>query len=84
MHAVLGSHHPLVIVVDGDIGGLLGMHCRENGLVENPIVSIDGIALADFDFIDIGEVIRATGSVPVVIKSLVFPGEAGDGEEAID
>ncbi len=78
---VLAAGHPLVTVVDGDIGGLLGIHCRESDLLRNPIVSIDGISLADFDFIDIGEVIRATGSVPVVIKSLIFPGETPPGEE---
>lgn len=77
---ILGAGHPLVLVADGDVGGLLGMHCRENALLSNPVVSIDGIALADFDFIDIGEVILATGSVPVVIKSLVFPGETPTGE----
>jgi len=75
MLPVLEKGHPLTIVTDGDFGGLLGMHCRENGLTANAIVSIDGIELEAFDFIDIGEIINATGSVPVVIKSLIFPGE---------
>ncbi len=74
MAEVLDAGHPLTIVMDGDVGGLLGMHCRENGLTGNAIVSIDGITLSAFDFIDVGEVIAATGSVPVVVKSLVFPG----------
>lgn len=73
---ILAEGHSLVIVADGDIGGLLGLHVRENELTPNAIVSIDGIFLSDFDFVDIGEVINATGSVPVVVKSLVFPGEA--------
>lgn len=51
------------------------MHCRENDLLDNAIVAIDGIALSDFDFVDIGDVILSTGSVPVVIKSLLFPGD---------
>jgi ethanolamine utilization protein EutA len=51
------------------------MHCRENDLLDNAIIAIDGITLSDFDFVDIGEVILSTGSVPVVIKSLLFPGE---------
>lgn len=72
---VLAQDHPLVVVADGDIGGLLGMHCRENDLLDNAIVAIDGIALSDFDFIDIGAVILSTGSVPVVVKSLLFPGD---------
>jgi ethanolamine utilization protein EutA len=36
-------------------------------------VSIDGIVLKEFDFIDIGALLDASGAVPVVIKSLVFP-----------
>lgn len=75
VQSILAKGHPLIIVTDSDIGGLLGIHCRENNLTSNAIISIDGITLASFDFIDIGEVIRATGSVPVVIKSLVFPSE---------
>jgi len=75
MADVLAEGHPLVVVADGDVGGLLGMHCRENDLMDNAIVAIDGITLSDFDFVDIGEVILSTGSVPVVIKSLLFPGD---------
>ena len=36
-------------------------------------LSIDGIALSDFDYIDIGALIQSSGAVPVVIKSLIFP-----------
>lgn len=72
---VLAAGHPLVAVVDGDVGGLLGMQIRSEEDVGVPIVSIDGIALSEFDFIDIGQVIRATGAAPVVVKSLLFPTE---------
>jgi len=64
---------PLILVGDGDIGGLIGIHCLEELRMKNPIVSIDGIALKEFDFIDIGALLEASGAVPVVIKSLVFP-----------
>ncbi|HEY4317246.1 MAG TPA: ethanolamine ammonia-lyase reactivating factor EutA, partial [Herbaspirillum sp.] len=37
------------------------------------VVSIDGIVLKAFDFIDIGAMLETSGAVPVVIKSLVFP-----------
>jgi len=75
---VLDHGHPLIVVSDRDIGGLLGMHCRESEGLINPIVSIDGIDLAEFDFIDIGEVLAETGAVPVVVKSLIFPSEPPD------
>jgi ethanolamine utilization protein EutA len=64
---------PLVLVGDGDIGGLIGIHCLEELRIRNPIVSIDGIILKQFDFIDIGALLETSGAVPVVIKSLVFP-----------
>ena len=71
--ALLGRDLPLILVGDGDIGGLIGIHCVEQLRLPNPVVSIDGIALREFDFVDIGEIIPASGAVPVVIKSLVFP-----------
>ena len=72
---VLARGHPLVIVTGADIGGLIGMQCRSEEQVPGPVVSIDGIRLAEFDFIDIGAVLRATGATPVVVKSLLFPTE---------
>jgi ethanolamine utilization protein EutA len=70
---VLDKGHPLVLVNDGDIGGIVGLHFQEELQIQNPIISIDGIALNDFDYIDIGALIQSSGSVPVVIKSLIFP-----------
>jgi ethanolamine utilization protein EutA (predicted chaperonin) len=79
---VLGHGLPLVLVGDGDIGGLIGIHCREETRLSNPIVSIDGIALKEFDFIDIGALLETSGAVPVVIKSLVFPASSAVGRKA--
>jgi ethanolamine utilization protein EutA len=70
---ILAKGHPLTLVNDGDIGGIVGLHFQEELQLQNPIISIDGIALNDFDYIDIGGLIPSSGSVPVVIKSLIFP-----------
>ena len=70
---ILAKGHPLSLVNDGDIGGIVGLHFQEELQLQNPIISIDGIALNDFDYIDIGALIPSSGSVPVVIKSLIFP-----------
>jgi ethanolamine utilization protein EutA len=70
---------PLILVGDGDIGGLIGIHCLEELRLKNPIVSIDGIVLKEFDFIDIGALLATSGAVPVVIKSLVFPSSSALG-----
>jgi len=64
---------------DGDVGGLIGIHLREETKLANPIVSIDGLELKEFDYIDIGAMLESSGAVPVVIKSLIFPGSAVPG-----
>ena len=82
MAVLLGRGMPLVMVGDSDVGGLVGMHCREELALACPIVSIDGITLKAFDYIDIGAMLPASGAVPVVIKSLVFPASAAPGLRA--
>ena len=73
LSAQLANGHPLILVGDGDIGGLVGIHALEESKLANPIVSIDGIVLKEFDFIDIGAMLETSGAVPVVINSLVCP-----------
>ena len=72
---------PVVLAGDGDVGGLLGIHFREEMKLGNPVISIDGLELKQFDFIDIGEMLESSGAVPVVIKSLIFPASAALGRE---
>ena len=79
MRPLLEAGLPLVLVGDGDVGGLVGLHFHEALRLANPVLSIDGIVLHDFDFIDIGALLEASGAVPVVIKSLVFPPSAALG-----
>jgi len=74
LRSVLARGHPLLLAGDGDVGGLLGIHLREDMRIKNPIVSIDGLELKEFDYIDIGAMLESSGAVPVVIKSLIFPG----------
>ena len=78
---VLAKGHPLVLAGDGDVGGLLGIHLREEMQIDNAIVSVDGLELKDFDYIDIGTMLPTSGAVPVVIKSLIFPTSAATGKE---
>ena len=44
--------------------------------LESPVISIDGVSLNEFDYIDIGALIPSSGAVPVVVKSLIFPASA--------
>ena len=69
----LDHGQPLVLFNDGDIGGLVGIHFKEEMGIEAPVISVDGVEIKEFDYIDIGEMIASSGALPVVIKSLIFP-----------
>ena len=80
---VLAHGHPIILVGDGDVGGLVGIHLREEMKLELPVVSIDGLELKEFDYIDIGAILDASGAVPVVIKSLIFPATGALGKATV-
>ncbi|MEV0809672.1 ethanolamine ammonia-lyase reactivating factor EutA [Micromonospora sp. NPDC050200] len=66
------SEEPLTLVIDGDVGQLVGRILGIDVGLDRRVVSVDGVELNDLDFIDIGEVLTPPGVVPVVIKSLLF------------
>ncbi len=72
MKEYLRQGHKLVLVFDADIARLVGHIIDKEILPGCGVISIDGIDLKDFDFIDIGEELPDAQAVPVVIKSLIF------------
>ena len=80
----LSAGHPLVVVFNSDCANIIGHILREDLKVANDVISIDGIELREFDFIDIGEIIQPANAVPVVVKSLVFPALNPDKAEILD
>jgi len=65
---------PIAVLTDADIGKSLGAIMKQELAVPGEVLSIDGVLLQEFDFVDIGEVIRPAGAVPIVVKSLLFAG----------
>jgi ethanolamine utilization protein EutA len=63
---------PIYVMLDGDVAQTLGHILREDCGVMSEILSIDGVMLMDFDYIDLGRVRVPSYTVPVTIKSLVF------------
>ena len=57
---------------------------REELLGDTDVISIDGIELQEFDYIDIGAMLYPSQVVPVVVKSLVFPEVHGRQAEMAD
>ncbi|HEX3061115.1 MAG TPA: ethanolamine ammonia-lyase reactivating factor EutA [Usitatibacter sp.] len=63
---------PLFLVLDGDIAQSLGALLKDEWGIASEVLVIDGIALRDFDYVDLGRVRMPSYTVPVTIKSLVF------------
>jgi len=63
---------PVYVILDADIAMNLGSILREDFAISNGIMVVDGIALWNFDYIDLGKVRMPSNTVPVMIKSLVF------------
>lgn len=68
---IIDSGKPLVLVLEQDIGKVLGQSLRALG-VATGIVCIDQIVVQEGDYIDVGRSMAGGTVVPVVIKSLVF------------
>lgn len=73
---------PLVLVFTHDFGKLIGGIIRDEFVKTNDVISIDGIELQEFDYIDIGAMLFPSQVVPVVVKSLVFPEVSAAGPRA--
>lgn len=64
---------PIIVALQSDIGASLGTILVEELGVRSGVIAVDGLELADLDFIDMGEAIPPANVIPVVIKSLLFP-----------
>ncbi|MCH6549982.1 MAG: ethanolamine ammonia-lyase reactivating factor EutA [Proteobacteria bacterium] len=63
---------PIYVILDADIAMNLGAILREDSGIDNEVLVIDGLALWDFDYVDLGRMRLPSRTVPVTIKSLVF------------
>ena len=72
--AAAGAHRPLVVALDADVAHTLGRILVDELGATGALIVVDGLDLRDLDYVDIGEIVRPAGVVPVIIKSLVFAG----------
>ncbi|SEK92638.1 ethanolamine utilization protein EutA [Blastococcus sp. DSM 46786] len=73
----IAAGRPVYVVLDGDVAMTLGRLLQHELGVTSDLLVVDGLALRDFDYIDIGRVRHPSRTVPVTIKSLVFGDEPG-------
>jgi ethanolamine utilization protein EutA len=64
---------PLYLIVDADIAKSLGGILKEELALPGEVIAIDGIDVGDLDYVDIGRPMGISESLPVTVKSLVFP-----------
>jgi ethanolamine utilization protein EutA len=72
MPDAMQSSLPVYVVIDGDIARTLGRILQHELHVRAPLLIVDGVNLADFDYIDFGTVRIPSNTVPITIKSLLF------------
>ncbi|HEY7240315.1 MAG TPA: ethanolamine ammonia-lyase reactivating factor EutA [Burkholderiales bacterium] len=63
---------PVYLILDGDIAQTVGGILKEDWAIGCEVLVLDGIALRDFDYVDLGRIRMPSCTVPVTIKSLVF------------
>lgn len=67
---------PLYLMLDADVAKSLGGILKEEIGVTGPIIAVDGIDVGDLDYVDIGRPMGVSESLPVTVKSLMFPSSA--------
>ncbi len=69
---VIDSQYPLIVVVENDIGKVLGNALNVMLSNQKNVICIDSIHASSGDYIDIGEPVAGGQVLPVVIKTLIF------------
>lgn len=67
---------PLYLMLDADIAKSLGGILKEELRLPGAIIALDGIDVGDLDYVDIGRPMGVSESLPVTVKSLMFPSSA--------
>lgn len=62
----------LHLMLEGDAAQTLGAILHEEFAPSCAVLAIDGLALRDFDYVDIGRMRLPSHTVPVTVKSLIF------------
>jgi ethanolamine utilization protein EutA len=68
----LGGKDACIIIVEGDVAGVLGARLERVLQGRHAVICLDGIHVHEFDHIDLGSFAANTRALPVIVKSLLF------------
>lgn len=66
------GQHPLILAFESDVAMNAGRLAVDQ--IDEPVISVDGVELDQFGYIDIGDPLESTNAVPLTVKSLLFEG----------
>jgi ethanolamine utilization protein EutA len=64
---------PVILILDLDVAKSLGGILKEELRLTKELIALDGIDVGDLDYVDVGRPMGVSESVPVTVKSLMFP-----------
>jgi len=79
--ASIDAGNTLILVMEGDIAKIMGNLLKKELDVGGDIISLDGVQLREFDYIDIGELVQPANVAPLIIKSLLFTTDGKHGDD---
>jgi len=77
----IAAGHAVILVMEGDVAKTMGNLLMKELDVPGDIISLDGVQLREFDYIDVGELVQPANVAPLIIKSLLFTADDRHGDD---
>jgi ethanolamine utilization protein EutA len=69
----VAAARPLIMIMEGNVARLIDRLLRTELGITGDIVSLDGIQLREFDYVDIGEPVQPADVIPLITSRCSLP-----------